>query len=158
MKNKYAGGFSIIELMVVVAIIGVMGAVASLAWQSYAANANLKTAARDLASEIQYCKTKAISESRDILIIYSTGTNSGTWITDYPITTIIRGYQSFSTSYGYGINISSVAFGLPYSNAPLFQARGTSSAGTIKMTNSRGSTATITTNITGKAYVTFTMQ
>jgi prepilin-type N-terminal cleavage/methylation domain-containing protein len=158
MKKKYAGGFSIVELMVVVAIIGVMGAVASMAWQRYAANANLKTAARDLVSEIQSCKTKAISESRDILIIYSTGPNSGSWIKDYPITTIIRGYRSFSTSYGYGIKISSVSFGGTYSNAPLFQARGTSSAGTLTMTNSRGSTATITTNITGKAYVTFAMQ
>jgi Tfp pilus assembly major pilin PilA len=142
--------------MIVIAIIGVMGAIASMTWNKYVANASLKTAARDLMSDMQYCKAKAVSESKDFLIVYSTGSFSGAWTTDYPITKVIK-YRGFN-DYSGGVKISSVSFGAPYSNAPLFQARGISSMGTIIMTNANGSKATITTNITGKVYVTFAMQ
>jgi hypothetical protein len=43
-------------------------------------------------------------------------------------------------------------------NIIYFQTRGTTSLGSIVLQNSIGSRATITSNITGKTYVTFAMQ
>lgn len=158
-RMKENRGFSLIELMIVIAIFSIMASISSLAWQRYVNNANLRSAARDVVSDFQNCKAKAISESRVYQISFTTGTNSSYTISAAANTT----HAAVSTTkllsvYGSGIKVDNAAFwGVP-TNRITFQVRGTCSNGTVVLTNSRASSATITTNVTGKTYVTFDMQ
>lgn len=153
-------GFSLIELIIVIAVISILASISSFAWQRYTDNTNLRNAARDVVSDFQNYRTKAISESRDYQISFTTGAGSNYTITA-PLTSTHAAVNitKSPTVDGYGIQIANVSFsGSPASNIITLQARGTSSDGTIGMTNSRTSSATITTSVTGKAYVTFNMQ
>ena len=49
-------GFTIIELLIVIAVLGILGAIAVPNYLSYLPNARLKSAARDLYSNMQLAK------------------------------------------------------------------------------------------------------
>jgi len=158
---KTSKGFSLVELIIVIAIIGILASISSFAWQRHVNNANLRTAARDLVSDFQNCKQNAIKESRDYHIEFTTGTNGSYTIsaatTTSPATYAAVNTTKSPTTHGNGIQITSASFfGIP-SNKIRLEVRGTSTNGTVVMENSRGSKATIKTNTTGKAYVQFEM-
>ena len=150
-------GFSIIELMVVLAIFGIMASIASFAWQRYADNTNLRAAARELATDIANTKQKAVSEGLHYRMTITTGTPGNYTIeqrnTDNTASTVIA--TKIPTANGAGLNINSTNHG---GNIIYFYPRGTTSWGDVVLQNSRGSSAMITSNSTGKAYVTFSMQ
>jgi prepilin-type N-terminal cleavage/methylation domain-containing protein len=146
-------GFSLIELMIVIAVIGIMAGIASLSWQRYVNNANLRTAARGLATDINLMKARAISK------------------TDTNYTMVFDRVANTYTLNGTAVEIklltppdqpsaSTFIFSLP-SGGPtetlIFQARGTliPAGGTIELRNNIGSRAIITYNFTGKTHVTF---
>lgn len=152
-------GFTLIELMIVIGIIGLMSAVALLGWRGYQDNVNLRTAARDITTDISTCKQRAISEGVQYRITFSTtlnnyiieqGTSSGT-----PYTTI---QTKSPTIFGPGSGLSINSANFSGTQVVLFYTRGTMSFGTVTLRNSKGSVATITVNITGKTYVQFVMQ
>ncbi|MFH1080963.1 MAG: prepilin-type N-terminal cleavage/methylation domain-containing protein [Pseudomonadota bacterium] len=155
MKND-RNGFSLLEVLIVVVIIGIVAAMSVLGWQRYTLNANLRSAARDIVTDFQNCKVRANSESRAYTIAFDQGANRYT--ISSPATTLpaVSTVKS-PTAHGGGIQITNANYGMSGSSIT-FATRGTSSAGTVTLTNSRASTAVITTNTTGKAYVTFNMQ
>lgn len=147
-------GFSITELLIVCGIIAVLTLITVPAFLRYAANTNLKSAVREITSDILGQKERAISRNLQQRIVFNTGNESytlqeesgGAWTT----------IQTKSlSSFGSNIDITGTTFG---SNTITCQTRGTASMGTLTMTNNRGSTATITTNITGRTNVTYNMQ
>ncbi|PKN17111.1 MAG: hypothetical protein CVU71_17605 [Deltaproteobacteria bacterium HGW-Deltaproteobacteria-6] len=146
--------------MVVIGIVGVLLSVAVFNLQRYTNNTNLKNMARDIASDYQKCKAKAVSESRIYYMVFSAGTSSRYWI--YSLATASHPLvltQKLSSDYGSSIQIQSASFtGGPWVNWIQFETRGTSSTGTVVLTNSIASKATIKSNVTGKAYVTFDMK
>jgi len=149
-------GFTLIELMIVIAIIGIVAGMGVLGWQRTVFNSNLRSAGRDIVTDFQSCKVKANSESRAYTITFDQGAN--TYTISSPATTLPAvNTVKLPTVHGSGIQITNANYGMSGSSIT-FTSRGTSSAGTVTLTNTRGSTAIITTNTTGKAYVTFNMQ
>lgn len=67
-------GFSLIELMVVVAIIGITLGIAAPSFQSLIASNRLTTSANNLVSALQLAKSEAIKSNRLVLV-----SNNGTW-------------------------------------------------------------------------------
>jgi len=146
-------GFSLIELMIVIALISIVSAIAVPMWQRYAANTNLKTAAREVMADLSNAKQQAVEENLDVyrLTFNVAGNNYALSRTDTGVTLWTKSLASF----GNGINIVNVSFS---GGVVSFHKRGTVSMGNVILRNGLGLTATITVNITGRTYVQFAMQ
>jgi len=72
-KNK---GFSLIELIIVIALIGIIAAIAAPNFTRYRDNSNLREAARDVSSDIQLYKQRAIAENVRYRITFDSGANN----------------------------------------------------------------------------------
>lgn len=152
-------GFSLVEIIVVVSILAIVSAIAIPSLIRYVSNSNLKSAARDVASDILNLRERSIAENRMYKISISVADNNYTIDQCNATGSSCAAYTAIETksptAFGTGITITGNTY---TGNAITFQTRGTAEAGSISLTNSRGSTATITSNITGKAYVKYTMQ
>jgi hypothetical protein len=121
-----------------------------------AINGNLRTAARDLASDFFNLRQRAMAENRMYRIPLNIASNNYT---------LQQCNNTGSACGGYAItltkNLTSVAVDITFDAggttvADFFiQPRGTATNGIIVLRNSRGSTATINVNATGRANVQF---
>ena len=150
---KQSKGFTLIELMIVIAVLGILGTMATFSFQRYVTNANLKTAAREIMTDMSLCKQKAMSEGIQYRLTFTVGSDQ------YAISAApFSSSQTKSLAqFGAGMSVQSVNF---TSGQVIFLPRGTlsSNTGTVVLVNSRNSTATITVNITGRTYVAYNMQ
>jgi hypothetical protein len=106
---------------------------------------------REVTSDILNQKEKAISENRKQRIIFDNNNESYTLQENTSGTTYTTTGTKHLKPFGSNIDITD-------NYTITFQTRGTANNGTIKLTNNRSSTATITVNITGRTYATFSMQ
>jgi len=157
------GGFTLVELMIVVCMLAFIAAIAGLYLQSYTLNRNLRTAARDIASDFAIYKERAIAENITYQIAFSTA-GSGS----YTVQTVVAGVTTNVTtkspsSFGSTITIVSATFGAGGVQTVVFSPRGTVSPlgnavlDGVVLQNNRGSQATVTVNLTGRTYVTFNL-
>lgn len=147
MKFKGQKGFSLVEVMIVIAILAILLAIAVPSFQRFAINSDLRSAARDIAGDFFLCKERAIAENATYTITFNVGANT------YAIVCPDTRTKTPATFRPNNIVLQSAS-----TTAYTFQPRGTVTAGNIALTNSRNSTATITINITGRTSVAFTMQ
>jgi prepilin-type N-terminal cleavage/methylation domain-containing protein len=66
-------GFSFLELIVVIAIIGLFAAIAALSIPGWRANIALKTTARDVISSFQFARVEAAKRNSEILVQVTAG-------------------------------------------------------------------------------------
>lgn len=150
--QKSRKGFSLIEMLIVMAIIGVLLSAAIPSWTKYRLNSDLRTAARGVASDFFNTKQRAIGETVEYRIIFNVNGNS------YQIRNMSSGeFKTKNLSeFAEGIEMTSAAFSFG-NPIIIFSARGIAENGSVILHNSKGSTATITVNITGRTHVTFSM-
>lgn len=78
MKRPRDAGITLIEVMIVIAIIGILAAIAVPSYQDMVERNRLKQAAEALQSDLQFARTEAIKQSQTILVTRTAG-NAGTW-------------------------------------------------------------------------------
>ena len=150
-------GFSLVEVMIVVALIGIVATIAVPNFQNYVRNRNLKTAAQEISSEFFVTRQRALAESRNYRLVFDVGNNRYTTEEETaPGTWTVRQTKQVAASAAANDGIVIDAATETTFN---FQPRGTiSSPGTIRIKNSIHSVANITVNFAGRTYVEYTLQ
>ncbi|NOR70087.1 MAG: prepilin-type N-terminal cleavage/methylation domain-containing protein [Methylomarinum sp.] len=77
MKKIKNRGFTLIELMIVIAIVGIIASMAVPSFQDTLERNRLKEAAESLKSDLMFIRTEAIKKSNNITVNRSTGNNGG---------------------------------------------------------------------------------
>ncbi len=160
-------GFSLIELIIVMAIIGIVLAIASPSFYKYRQNTALKEATRELAGDISLYRQTAIAQNVRYRINFNpSGSIYDSYTVQIESPANSGNYVNVSTKSPSSVNSSIIIMG--DTNSPSFtggvayitcQPRGTMSAGTIWLQHlSRLSTSTITTNLMGKVNVTYDLK
>ncbi len=67
-----AGGFTFVEILVALGIIGILAAIAIPNWSTLLPNYALNSAARQVQSELQKAKSRAVSENAKYQLVFST--------------------------------------------------------------------------------------
>jgi prepilin-type N-terminal cleavage/methylation domain-containing protein len=160
---KRRKGFTLVELMIVICMLAIISAIGGLWLHYYTLNRNLRTAARDIASDFTIYKERAVSDNITYQIAFDT-TLPGSYtiqsvVNPGPVVTNLTTKRP--SSFGSDVRIISATFGPGASQTVIFSPRGTVSPlgngvlDGVVLRNSRNSQATITVNLTGRTYVTF---
>jgi len=143
--------FTFIELLMTLLILAIVAAIATPAFQRYAINSNLKTALRDIASDIALLKERAISENRMYRIPLDIANNRYTLQQCNTLGSPCSAWSALQVK-----NLTQFAGDIRFDpeattvTSYFFQPRGMVTNGTIVLRNSRGSTASITINVMGR--------
>jgi prepilin-type N-terminal cleavage/methylation domain-containing protein len=147
MNRNPSRGFTLVEMLIVIAILGIVLGIAAPNFTRYRDNANLKEAARDISSDIQLYKQRAIAENTNYEITFS----GNTYDVNKGATPVVRGKRI-------GANNAAIVISSPYPGGKIeLETRGTlKPSGELRLKHSRrGSEATITTSLTGRVRVTY---
>ncbi len=144
-------GFTLIELMVTIAIVLIMASIAVPSFLSWLPKQRLRTAMTDLVADIQSIKLRAIKENRNWAIVFNTATDRYYLCSDDGANNLWDGPPAMGgddtnvkavrfSSIGSGIQFIAVggAFGAHQPHIQ-FNSRGLSNAVQIDLTNMTGS-------------------
>ena len=158
-KLTPAAGFTLVELLITLMLLGVVLAIAIPVISGWLANSSLKSVARTIASDVTYLRESALSSGRTHMMSFNMNGNEYTlrWDSDGAgAYADVPNYPSSRTlsEFGNGVRITS------FSQSPILMIPNGSinPFGTVVIINDRGSTATVTTLITGRSHVTYSMQ
>jgi prepilin-type N-terminal cleavage/methylation domain-containing protein len=147
-------GFTLIEMIVILGIMAILLTIAYPNFQRYYINGKLRSAARDIMGDISAMKEGAMAHNVQLSMTFDTGANSYTIPRLPPDGTLI---PKSPASFGQGVQLTGTDF--ETGNPITFLTRGTlSQGGNIYLTNSRGSTAIIGCNLSGRTFVEFDMR
>lgn len=150
---RRAEGFSLIELVIVIALLGIALSIAAPSFREYIENLNLRSAAREIASDIFVTRERAISENRKYRIRFDRDAKSYSICrrnekdTDWePSALAVKPLSAL------GRNID---FSMDDNVTLIFQTRGTVSNETIGLNGGGNMTAQIRINAAGRTYARF---
>ena len=145
------GGFTLPEMLMVLILLMIVLGISYGSFRRMMVNSDLRTAARDIASEFQIARQRAMTENTALTITFDSGNH--TYTVPQPgggtLTKALAAYAG-------GIKIDSIS--ILGQAVPILPRGTTQQPGIIVLRNIRNSTATININSTGRANVTFAMQ
>jgi prepilin-type N-terminal cleavage/methylation domain-containing protein len=77
MQEARRRGFTTLELMVVIGIVGLLAAMAVPSWRAIQANNRLRDAAGDVSDALGVARARAVSSGRNFVVYFNTGINGG---------------------------------------------------------------------------------
>src|SRR5690348_12282617 len=84
-NTRAEAGFTAVELMVTLSIIGVLLALAAPGFRQLTLNQGVKTAAFDMLSALQYARSEAIKRPSEIVTLKAGASTDGAWSTGWRI-------------------------------------------------------------------------
>jgi prepilin-type N-terminal cleavage/methylation domain-containing protein len=156
-------GFTLIELMMVVAIIGVMAAVSAYNALEVLPRYQLHAAARDFSGNLRLARKSAIHSFRDVRVVFDQGCN--TYCIDgrrtVPHSGTLKSHYGGGVCFGFGrATKSAAATSSKLPSSPItfqgnprsvtFNQRGLSNAGTAYFTNKLGDCCAVVVSTSGR--------
>lgn len=151
--HKKQNGFTLTELMVVVAVIAILGAIAVPNIMSSLPNYRLKSSAKDLCSNMRKARSMAVKQNRNVAILFNI---NGKFYTIDGTEQVSLG-QSISFGSGNATQSATEPPGtVPSDGVSLagdnvtFNYQGVSNAGYVYLKNNKGDTYAIGTSTSGR--------
>lgn len=156
-------GFTLIELMVAMAIMGIIAAIGIPNFLGWVANYNLKAAANELYSSMQFARINAVKQNKEWAVVFDTvngiyyvcsDNGDGDWTTtgnNIKERTITLSDYASDIVYGMGNATANVGGGGAFPGGAVFGSRGTLSVdeGYIYLTNGKGTAYAIGSGVGG---------
>ena len=150
MKKANNRGFTILELMVVIAIIAIMAALAVPNYLSWLPDRRLATGALDVLQGLQKSRSEAIKSNRNVIVTFNPGAESFRAFMDADASGAQNGSEPtiINRSMPAGIDLVSTGF---TANSVTFDSRGipTTAVGLVTLQNSKGNTQRVELFLSG---------
>jgi prepilin-type N-terminal cleavage/methylation domain-containing protein len=134
--RRNESGFTMMELITVSAVLAILAAAAIPAFAVWLPNYRLKTAVRDLYSNMQLVRLTAVKDNTTRSIVFSANPDQYQFFSSGATRTVLM------SEYGSGVNFDDPTHGLTFDLATLsFSARGTCDDGTgwVYLSNEKNS-------------------
>jgi type IV fimbrial biogenesis protein FimT len=161
-KEKRQSGFTALELLVAIGIIGIMAAIAIPGFMTWMPNYRLKGAARDVYSNLQLAKMGAIRSNADRTVTFNPG--AGAYTTSDGTRVTLVNLSNYGSGIGYGQGIATQGVGgeafddnVTYtapSNSASFNSRGMgNNEGYVYISNGRGTAYAVGSRLSGVIFL-----
>ncbi|ATX82595.1 MSHA pilin protein MshA [Mariprofundus ferrinatatus] len=145
-RDSFSGqyGFSLLEMIIVIVIVGVMSSVAIPAFSSWKEKQSVRSASQSLLSHMKQARVQAVAENRSVSLSFTS--------TGYTYDADLSGSCGQCSAQAVSLGQYSSKLSLSPTTTRTFTSRGTANAGTITITAGTTSQA-ISLNIIGRAYL-----